>query len=184
MRFFDLSDDVTIPGRWHLGDVRTSQGHEPRLRAGLRWQGLDRLETTVDEPGRELDFCLTSFGVPVARTSLAAAIEAIAKSDVQRLPLSIPDHDGFEVVNVLRVVKCLDERLSEYMKWTLSDHRADLAGQYRMVTRLQILSDAIPTDAHVFRIEGWRIAVVVSEHVKVAMEAAGSLGAKFVEVPD
>lgn len=182
MRYFDLSDDVTIPKRWHLGDVTTQQGDEPRLRAGLRREGRDPIATTLDVPGRELEFCLTSFAVPVARSSLATAIEAIADGDVQRLPLSIPGHDGFEVVNALRVIKCLDESRSEFMKWTTNDHRADLAGQYRMVTNLKVLPAAIPDDAHVFRIEGWLVALIVSEPVKVAMEKAGCFGAKFVEV--
>lgn len=181
MRYFDLSDDVMIPTRWHLGDVTTREGDEPRLRAGLPC-GSTALHTTVSHAGRELEFCITSFAVPVARSSLATAIEAVGGDDVQRLPLYIPDHDGFEVVNALRVIKCLDESRSEFTKWTANDHRADLAGQYRMVTNLRVLGDAIPDNAHVFRIEGWLVALIVSESVKVTMEKAGCFGAKFVEV--
>jgi hypothetical protein len=77
---------------------------------------------------------------------------------------------------------CLDEKRSEFTKWTKNDHRADLAGQYRMVTRLRILTEQVPRDAHFFRVEGWRIALIVSEGVKEAMERVGCLGAKFVEV--
>jgi hypothetical protein len=117
MRYFDLTDDVTIPKRWHLGDVTSPHGDEPRLRAGLHC-GSPALQTTVSHAGRELDFRLTSFSVPVARSSLAAAIEALGGDDVQRIPLVIPRFDGFEVVNALRVVNCLDESRSEFMKWT------------------------------------------------------------------
>ncbi len=120
--------------------------------------------------------------MPIARSLLATAIEGVADGDVQRLPLSAGDHDGFEVVNALRVIKCLDEGRSEFMKWTVNDHRADFAGQYRMVTNLKVKSDAIPDGAHVFRMEGWLVALIVSETVKLAMENAGCFGAKFVEV--
>jgi hypothetical protein len=85
-------------------------------------------------------------------------------------------------LNSLRVVRCLDEQYSEFLKWTKEDHRADLAGQYRQVTKLALRASAIPADAHFFRIEGWTVALVVSELVKTAMESVGCLGAKFIEI--
>jgi hypothetical protein len=86
------------------------------------------------------------------------------------------------VLNSLRVVRCLDEGRSEFIKWTEDDHRADLAGQYRQVTKLVLERSAIPVDAHFFRIDGWLVALVVSEVVKDAMERVGCFGAKFIEV--
>lgn len=120
--------------------------------------------------------------MPVVRGVLASAIEVVADGDVQRLPLFIPGHDGLEVVNVLRVIKCLDERRSEFTKWTVNDHRSDLAGQYRQVTRLKVHGGSVASDAHVFRIEGWLVGLVVSEAVKESMERTGCLGATFVDV--
>lgn len=181
MRYFELLDDMTVPERWHLGSIHTSDGTEPRLRVGI-WCEHNSLVTKVSHPGVELDFCLTSFAVPVARRSLSETIEAVGDRDVQRLALSIPGHEDFEVVNVLRVVKCLDESRSEVTKWSASDHRPDLAGQYRMVTRLRVLRDAIPSNAQVFRIEGWLVGLVVSQTVRESMEKSGCIGAKFVEV--
>ena len=40
------------------------------------------------------------------------------------------------VLNSLRVLRCIDEERSEFVKWTKQDHRADLAGQYRQITKL------------------------------------------------
>jgi hypothetical protein len=181
VRYYKLADNVTIPGRWHLSTVETPHGLEPLLVEGTLCSPVP-LSAKISHPGNELDFSLTSFAVPVARSSLAAAIEAVANGDVQRLPLAIPGHNGFEVINALRVISCLDESRSEFTKWTPTDHRADLAGQYRMVTNLKILPGRIPADAHVLRVEGWTVALVISEVVKAAMERAGCFGAKFVEV--
>jgi len=113
---------------------------------------------------------------------LAHVIEQIANGDIQRLPLDIPGHEGFEVLNSIRLIKCLDETRSEFTKWTDKDHRADLAGQYRMVTKLKIDTSQLPPSCHFFRIEGWPIGLIVSEDVKAAMEHCDCLGAKFEDV--
>lgn len=86
------------------------------------------------------------------------------------------------VVNALRVVRCLDEKRAEFVKWTKQDHRSDLAGQYRQITRLVLDAAAIPADTHLFRIEGSLVELVVSETLKQRMEAVGCLGAQFVEL--
>jgi hypothetical protein len=182
-RYYELKDDVRIPKRWHLGEVVSPAGDEPRLRAGIPLPvGCRPLRLDLTQIGKPLDYCLTSFAVPIGRTSLAQAIASVASGDLQRIPVEIPGHEGFEVLNAIRVLKCLDEGRSEFVKWTEKDHRADLAGQYRMVTTLKLLAGEVPRNAHFFRVEGWLIALVVSEDVKEAMERIGCLGAKFVEV--
>ena len=140
------------------------------------------LETEVTHLGAALDFCLTSFAVPIATSELADAMTAIAGPDLQRIPLDIPDYDDFEVLNSTRMIRCLDEDRSKYTKWTEKDHRADLAGQYRMVIGIKIKPENIPSNAHFFRIEGWPIALIVSEAMKTAMESCGCRGAKFEDV--
>jgi hypothetical protein len=35
------------------------------------------------------------------------------------------------VLNAVRVVSCLDEGESEFIKWKAHDHRPDFLGQYR-----------------------------------------------------
>jgi len=180
--FFRLNDEEEVPGRWHLGEVRTLAGEEPRLRAGLHFNGADRLVAGVSRAGRVLDFCLTSFAVPVASAALARAVSEAADGDVQCLPVEVASQAGMVVLNAVRVVRCLDESNSEFIKWTAQDHRADLAGQYRQVTKLILDEAAIPVDAHFFRVEGWLVALIVSEQVKDAMERAGCRGARFTEV--
>jgi hypothetical protein len=113
---------------------------------------------------------------------LGAVIAAFAASDVQQIPLHIQGYKGFEVLNSLRIIKCMDEERSKPTKWTADSHRPDLAGHYHTVDELRIRSAEIPKDAHFFRIEHFPVPLIVSEAVKVAMESAGCLGAKFQDV--
>ena len=96
--------------------------------------------------------------------------------------MNITDHVGYVVLNSTRTVPCLDEGRSQFVKWEAGSHRADLLGQYRMVTELTIDVGIVPSNAHFFRIAGWRIALIVSEIVKDAMEAQGCLGGLFLPV--
>lgn len=182
MKYFRLRDDVTIQGRWHLSGVVLATGVEPLLDAGKLVRESGPLSGAVSHPGRVLGFTLTSFNVPVVTSSVADAVHGVAASDVQCLPIEIAEQAGMMVLNALRVVRCLDETRSEFIKWTSHDHRAELAGQYRQVTRLALAPGTVPADAHFFRVEGWLVALVVSEMVKEAMERVGCLGAKFVQL--
>jgi len=152
--YFRLVDDMTIPNRWHLGFATLSDGSEPRLRAGFRLDSPESLSIPVTHAGSPLEFTLTSFAVPVATGKLASAVSVAAENEVQVAPVCIAGQTGMAVLNALRVVRCLDESRSEFVKWTTQDHRADLAGQYRQITRMVLDPLRIPTDAHFFRIEG------------------------------
>lgn len=182
MKYCRITDDLTIPSRWHLGEVIGSDRVRDDLIIGERVSETEELSSAITHNGMPLDFCLTSFAVPVATNRLAAAISGIAGSDLQRLPLHIASQQTYEVLNSTRRVVCLDEGNSEFTKWRPDDHRADLIGQYRMVTRLAIDPALVPPDAHFFRIAGWPIGLIVSQSIKDAMVRAGCFGAKFLPV--
>jgi hypothetical protein len=184
MQYFELVDDVHVPSRWHLGEIMLTDGAQPDLTGGVTISLSAELFVEVTHRGQPLDFCLTSFAVPVARGALAAAIASIAGSDIQRIRLHVEGYSGFEVLNAVRVVQCLDENKSAFVKWTARDHRLDLIGQYQDVMKLCLNPTFIPDDAHFFRVQGWPIGLIVSERVKVAMENIGCLGAKFQQVTD
>lgn len=181
-RLYELSDDVSLPGRWHLGEITAADGSYPFLDAGVVFIGDGHLTVRVSRPGRGLAFSLTSFAVPVATKALGEAIVRVAGGDVQCLSLNVAGRVDRVALNATRVVDCIDESRSEFLKWTPRDHRADLAGQYRQVTRLVIEASRVPNDAHFFRLGGWPIALVVSERVKTAMEEAGCRGAMFSDI--
>ncbi len=94
----------------------------------------------------------------------------------------LPGASGLEILNALRVIQCIDEARSEFIKWsgasrTIGGSRWTLSADHK----LRLDQAPIPEDAHFFRLEGWHVAPIVSEPVKVAMERVGCLGAKFVE---
>lgn len=182
LHYFELFDDVSLPGRWHVAEVLLRDGSEPLLRAGVRLEDDPPLRGKVSRHGMVPEFSLTSFAVPVATTRLADAICSVAGPDVQRLPLEIPGKPALTVLNSTRLVDCLDETRSIFTSWTERDHRADLAGQYRQVTRLVLARDSIPSNAHFFRVARWPIALIVSGSTKAEMERTGCLGAKFMDV--
>jgi hypothetical protein len=183
MRYYGLADDVHILKRWHLGECRQNGA----IISSALWNGV-RLDSTkgvtVDcsRSGRALDFCTTSFNVPVVTTSLGTAMSRVAASDLQRIDVDIDNQTGFEVLNALRIARCLDEARSVFTKWTKRDHRADLVGQYREVLALRVRPDDVPPGAHVFRVWGWTVPLVVSEAVRHVMETHGCLGARFEDV--
>jgi len=184
MNYFDLSDDVTIPERWHLGEIHDMHGIEPpALFRQTRYEYSAPLVVDVGRRGRALDFSLTSFARPLASQLLAQAMAAVAGDDLQCLPIGIVGHPGaLMFLHSTRIVRCLDESRSEWTKWTPNDHRADLAGSYRQVIDLTLDVDQIPSDAHFFRVWGWEVALIVSEVVKDVMESTGCLGARFTSV--
>lgn len=181
-QYFRLVDDIMVPKRWHLGVLALADGTEPRLRAGIRYELTETPSIPVTHEGRVLEFTLTSFAVPIVTPKLARVIAATSGADVQCLPVDIVGHPGMMALNAVRVIRCLDETRSEFIKWTKQDHRADLAGQYRQIMRLVLDRATIPPDVNVFRIWGSLIELVVSDTVKEAMERVGCFGAKFIEL--
>jgi hypothetical protein len=182
MRFFRLLDDVHVPGRWHIGDVSASSGPVPDLLSTQRLAADIVLSAPVDHRGRALDFCFTSFAVPVAKRALADVIKDTAgTADLQVVPIIIVGQpvDGFAIPHCLRTIECLDETRTDFMKWTSKDDRPDLVGEYRSVVNLTIDPKKVPPDVHFFRVWGWPVALIVSQAVKEVMERTGCLGAKF-----
>jgi hypothetical protein len=183
-RFSQLRDDMYIGGRWHLGEVSLPGGETPVLDAALPFSSTHLLEGRVSHPGVALDFSLTSFGVPVASKRIGEVFKSVADSDVQCLDLRIPGHGGLVAINCTRTIRCIDESRSEFIKWTPEDHRPELAGEYRQVTKLSLDVASIPLDVQCFRVKGWLVAIIISETLKDAMELAGCRGARFVPLDE
>jgi hypothetical protein len=182
MRYFELVDDVHVPGRWHLNDAPLPSGESIDLLRGERHPAVTELRLEITHPGRALPFCRTNFGLPVATRKLAATIESLVGTDLQRIPFLIPGHPGYEALNATRLVDCLDESRSEFSTWTSADGLADLVGQYAIVPKLSVDASKLSTRDRLFRVQRWPVALIVCETVKEAMEQAGCLGAKFLNV--
>src|SRR4051812_9017575 len=125
MRRFLLRDDVEMVGRWTLSDPMTDQGCDSFIfrRGKAVYIGEPVIEVQI--PGLPLDFSMTVLDVPIATAKLAQRIATVAGSDVQRVPVLLRGQEGHEALNALRVVRCLDESRSEFIKWTEPDNRPD-----------------------------------------------------------
>ncbi len=187
MRYFDLSDDVTIPGRWDLAeptDLRGAPlddswqftyGHPVSIEGGLK--------VPVGEAGRPLDFSEAGIRVPVVSSGVASIFAELAPQDVQLIPVDIEGQpELFFILVCTRVVKCIDdERSEEVQYWRPEDGRPERVGQYRSVYRMRIDPSKVG-DAKVFRTWGWTVALIISEDIKQALERMGAVGPKFTEV--
>ncbi len=185
MRYFLLDDDMSgrQRARWHVGEVFLPDGTEPWLSGGILLRDPRPLHAYVTHMGHVLDFCTTSFGVPIATQELANVIAALAVFDVQTIPVTISNQTGIVVLNSVRVIECVDEPRSKFEKYAPNDPvRPDKAGDYRYFEKLVLARQAVPHDAHFFRIKGYLIHIIVSETVKNAMERVGCYGAKFTEL--
>ena len=182
-RFYDLFDDVYALGRWHLHDPITDEGCEPyEFRVGKPASIRTRPGIAIHYMGAPLDFTLTGFAVPVASPRLADAFAQVAGPALQCIPVRVGSREGYKILVATRLVRCLDERRSEFLKWTEADGRPDRMGGYRMVTKLHIDTTVIPPDTHIFRIAGWRVALIVSNKMAEAAKAIGATGLKLTPV--
>ena len=177
-KYYRLNDDVRISRRWHLGEILSRDGDFPDLLDCVPC-GFTELEAEVSQAGRALEFCQTSFAVPVAGDALADTIKLAAGTDVECVPLRVDKKAGFKAINVLRKLSCVDEKRSQFVKWTAQDHRPDRIGQYHEISDLTIDLSHVPRDVNIFRLWGWNVVLVVSERIKDEMGRAGCFGALF-----
>jgi hypothetical protein len=187
MRYFDLADDVYLSGRWELGkliDPRDNQEVWPwLLKRGEPTHFLETPQGPVRSPGRPLDFSHAAFGIPIVHARAASIFSERAPGDVQLIPVNIPGHsEPYFIVNVIRVVKCIDDRASGAVAyWTEEDGLPEKTGTYSSVSGMRI-DPAKVGNARVFRTWGWHVALIVSEEIKEALEHAGISGVVFTEV--
>jgi len=186
MTFYQvLADDSRYPNRWFLDEPRTEDGQlidAREFRYGRPYQGPIPANVPVQQNGKCVAFNLAAFDMPVVVDQTALNIQQCARDNVQCFPVVIDqDRGGFQIVNAVARVKCLDEARSEIMKWRPEDGRPDKLGCYRMVTNLRIDPWAC-RNKHIFRIEGWEIALIISHEIREAIETTADLGVVFAPV--
>jgi len=188
MRYFKLSDDMSLQGRWLLGDPTDSQGQKVddpwQFEAGGSVAIEERLKIPIYHPGSPLDFTLTDVGgAPVVHKRAASIFAELAPDDVQVIPVDV---DGllepYCILVATRLIRCIDDNASEEVRyWKPEDGRPEKVGKYRAVYGMRIDPTKVG-DAKVLRTWGWTGALIVSEDIKEALERAGVTGAKFEEV--
>lgn len=186
-RYFRLSDDMTVPGRWELGTPVNTQGQEQGSGLFMRGEPVQvegPLRVPLYQSGKPLDFSLADAGgMPVVTSKVATLLTRLAPEDVQVFPAMVETQaEPYFLVNVARLVKCIDDKACEAVRyWRPEDGRPEKTGKYRAIHGLRI-DPAQVGDVKAFRTWGWHVALIVSEDIKEAMERAGATGAKFTDV--
>jgi len=183
-RYFDLFDDVYVPGRWHLDEPVDQRGHKLG-RLFMRGEPAHvegPLRIALYVPGKPLDFSLTDADIPIVCARVAAVFEALAPNDVQLIPVEVEgESEPYVLLNITRVVKCIDDEASSSVRYVTPEHGLpDQLGEYRSVIGMRIDPSKVG-EAQVFRTWGW-VTIVVSEAIKEALERLGATGTKFTSV--
>lgn len=187
MRYFKLSEDVYVPGRWELGTPIGAQGQElgsPVFLQGEPATVQGPIRIPLYQTGKPLDFSLADAGaIPVVHSKVGEFLARAAPNDVQLFPVEVEtQREPYFLVNVIRIVRCIDDRASEEVAyWTEKDGLPEKVGTYFSVAGMRIDPTKVG-DVKVFRTWGWHIALIVSEEIKEALERIGATGCKFKEV--
>lgn len=184
-RFFELSDDVQVPDRWHLESPTDSEGHEVddwQFTEGRPLRMTGRLKVPVEHVGRPLDFSETNLKIPVVHIKVASVFLELAPGDVQLIPVDIEGQpDQYLILVVTRLIRCIDEKSSKVQFWRPEDGLPEKVGTYYAVDDLRI-DKARVGDAKVFRPEGWPGSLIVAGDIREALERMGATGMRFEEV--
>jgi hypothetical protein len=184
-KYFQMCDDLDIEDRWFLGSASDSEGNEidpDSFSDGKRLAIAVPLTISLDQPGAALDFTFAAFDMPVVNSRALKVLYDEAPKAFQCFPARVGDETGeYFVINFIEKRRCVDEAKSLFLKWTERDARPDKIGEYRMFTRLRIRADMVDR-SNAFRIEGWIVALIVSERIRRRMLDVGVTGARFVPV--
>ncbi|MCP3136720.1 imm11 family protein [Pyxidicoccus xibeiensis] len=186
-RFYELTDDMSIQGRWLLGVPRDEQGREieePWLFTdGATVADSRHLRLPVVVPGSALDFSRAAFAIPVVHHRVATRLAELAPSDVQFVDATVQGQtESFCILVATQLVKCIDDKASaEVEYWREADGRPEKVGRYRKVAGMRV--DPLKAgQAKVFRPWGWSVSLIVGEDIKQALEEMGATGVRFTEV--
>ncbi|MBN9360419.1 MULTISPECIES: DUF1629 domain-containing protein [unclassified Devosia] len=183
MPFYRLGFDHTIQPQWFLSEPTDEAGQAIDARAfteGRSYTGPRPRELAVLQQGLELDFSFGPFDMPVVRREIGATFESLCGLSVERFPVHIAGVPGFEVLNVASALDCFDYANSVYTLWPEGGKRPEKAGELRMVLELRIDPERVG-NAHLFRVDGWPIALIASSSLKERLEGTAS-GLTFAPV--
>ncbi len=164
--------------RWYLAGASDKDGTvivTQSLIYGERVMLGEPLAVHIRHPGPSLDFTFADFGVPVLRKPLADALEAIAPDDLQRFTAFVDGEPSeFAVINITSKPMCLDERRSVIVRFASQHGLPDMVGKPMVVDHLTIHPDLV-RNHHIFRVDGWPSAIIVSAEVKEVLQGASGV---------
>ncbi len=184
-RYFELLDDMRSAGRWLLGSPVDEQGQEInpwQFKKGkvLELGCVPRFPLQV--PGAPLDYSWAAFSIPVVHGRVVQVFKRLGIEETQFIPVRVEGQaEPYFILNALRIIRCVDDaRCRQVEYWEPEDEQPEKLGEYRVVSGLRVDPTKVG-EARIFRPWGWRVALVVSEGLKQALEQEGITGTRFVE---
>ncbi len=197
-KFFEVFFDAEgFPDRWHLDDPIDDSGNV--LNANLLPRKgpyigprIAKVQIDTRYPGRTLDFSFGYFNFLMVKSWVANMIEAHG-GKIQRFPVTLEptSEAGYEVIFTLDAPKGLIDldRADEYEFYQESDTEIDrryggiAPRQKGMLYRVRPLYIAATKAAGMEFFRPWETsALIVSETLKTAFEAAGLTGVAYRRV--
>lgn len=182
--FFRILADGNAISRWYLKaplDVRGDEIDSRLFTQGKFYDGGLPVVIPLRRFGEVMDVTFADFDMLVVTTSVIDNILNYLNISIQRFPVCVDGKEGFEIVNPLMLISCVDESGSEIIKWNEGDGRPEKVGQFRMITKLKI-NDDLGINSHLFRVAGWPIALIVSAKLKQLLEKFKVSGIVFAPV--
>ncbi|HVE83075.1 MAG TPA: DUF1629 domain-containing protein [Myxococcales bacterium] len=184
-RFYDLTDDKYVPGRWYLrGPFRRRTELDARdYTEGVKRPDPGPLAIPLLRPGKPLDWTEGDYAMPVVSEKVSNILRELAPDDVQLFPVTVKGRrERYYIANAIHSCACVDEKRSQDVRrWTKDDFRPDLAGRYKVIHKL-IINPRRTGGHRLFRVKDWEVALIASQEIKDAFEEAGVLGAEFIPV--
>jgi len=190
--YFRLFFDIEMPDAWYLECVKDSTGREILpvvFRHGHRFEAVSDVHPYVEVliAGQPADFRYTVGGVPISSKRFGEIVQRIAPTDIQRIPVAVRlrngseySSEGYEILNVLAVLECLDIAHSKVSRYPQTHWDREKVGNIAAVTRLKILPERA-AGHHIFRLAEWPTIIVISEKLRDAFCEAGLTGLLITE---
>ena len=115
-----------------------------------------------------MDLSFTPMGVPIATPLAAAVLRAVVPDEVQLIPVkSVALGEGYQVVNIIRRVPCLD--------WPrmLARNPALRSGDY---PNPLFIDPSRIGDHQLFRLGEWKGVIIIGDRLRKEMEKSGMVG--------
>lgn len=184
--FYEIEMDNTQWPFWFLSDLKDGNGQkvDPRLYARSReLPPYENLSMQITEEGPPIDFSFSALDIIIISKKAGDIIQQLCGDDITRIPVAIDGvGEGYEILFIHCFIDCIDRDNTEHiMYWTEDDHRADLAGGFRMIIGMKVNPEKIGK-THLARVQGWPQAVICSQSLKDALERENITGIRFEKV--
>lgn len=104
-------------------------------------------------------------------------LREVGETQFQLIPCQIvPDGKWYYVLNILRVVDCVDREKSRYQLWLPEDNRPDKLGKFRGFDEMVLDSGKVPQEASIFFVKDWEVALIVTQRLVDAFNKRGITG--------